>query len=52
MDNEPRLAHCLLALRRIEEMYWDTTFRVFKHRLSIGDYRMISIRVQLVTLVS
>lgn len=27
MANEPREAHCLLALRRIEEIDWDATLR-------------------------
>lgn len=28
--NEPRRAHCLLALRRIEEVDWDSTLRVIQ----------------------
>lgn len=27
VDNEPRAAHCLLALRHIEEMDWNANFR-------------------------
>lgn len=27
MANESRAARCLLALRRIEEVHWDATFR-------------------------